>query len=162
MSFAHMSGPVRVGTVRTGAVTAMNSGLVELVQTATIPFTAILASPAAVNLFTLPAGAKITDFLIEVTVAITTATNCGITIGKVGGTANFFMTTLNTTASVVRVPPTTVAAAMVANQCNNIGTSDVTLTATPTAAGADAAAGSIVVSVRYVQRDLNGSASPII
>lgn len=136
----------------------MNAGLVELVQTATLPFGVILASPAAVNLFTLPAGAKITDFLIEVTTALVTATNCGIVIGK-AGTANFFMTTLNTGTSVVRVPPTTVAAAMVANQCNNIGTSDVTLTATPTAATGDATAGSIVVTVRYIQRNADGTAT---
>ena len=159
MSFTTFSGPVRSGTQRTGAVTSMNCGVMELCQSATIPVTAILASPAAVNLFTLPAGAKITDFLIEVTTALTTATNCGIVIGK-AGTANFFMTTLNTGTSVVRVPPTTVAAAMVADKCNNIGTSDVTLAATPTAATGDAATGEIVVTVRYIQRTASGSVTP--
>jgi len=160
MSTSTFSGPIRAGTQRTGAVTAMNCGLVELCQTATLPATTILASPAAVNLFTLPAGAKITDFLIEVTTALTTATNCGIVIGK-SGTANFFMTTLNTGTSVVRVPPTTVAAAMVADKCNNIGTADITLTATPTAATGDAAAGVIVVTVRYVQRFADGTTAAV-
>ena len=108
MSFSHQSGPLRIGPVRTGAVTAMNSGLVELVQVATIPAAAILTSPAAVNLFTLPAGSKVTGFQVEVTVAFTTATNCGLTLGQVGGAANTFVTTFNTGATVGRVAQATV------------------------------------------------------
>ena len=160
MGTSTFSGPIRAGTVRTGGATSMNCGVVELCQTATLAFGTILASPAAVNLFTLPAGAKINDFLIEVTTALVTATNCGIVIGK-SGTANFFMTTLNTGTSAVRVPPTTVAAALVVAECNNIGTADITLTATPTAATADATAGSIIVTVRYLQRSAAGSAAAV-
>jgi hypothetical protein len=161
MGFATFSGPMRAGTVRYGAVTEENTGLVELIQTATIPFGSITTAPSAVNLFTLPAGAKIMSFMVEVVTALSggSVSNCGVTIGK-ASTANFFVTTFNTTTSSVRVPQATIDAATVVAQTNNIGTSDVTVTGTFTAATGNPTAGSIVVSVRYVQRAADGSDAP--
>lgn len=159
MSFTTFSGPIRSGTVRTGAATAMNCGVVELVQTYTIPTAAILTSPAALPMFTLPAGSKITGIRLEVTEALTTATNCGIVIGT-SGTANFYMTTLNTGTSIAEVSPATIAAATVADKTDNIGTSDVTIYTTPTAATGNAATGKIVVTIKYIQRTAAGSVTP--
>ena len=53
MSNVTFSGPIRVGTVRDGAVTAKNTGTPLLVQTAVVPFSAMTTSPTAQNLFTL-------------------------------------------------------------------------------------------------------------
>jgi len=157
MSFSTFSGPVRAGTVREGA--GRNTGLIVLAQSYTIPFGAMLTSPAALAMYTIPAGAKIVDFGIEVTTAITTATNVGITIGD-SGTANKFVTTFNTGTSVARVSPATIAAAFQADDCKNVGTTDVTLYVTPTAATNNAAAGEIVVTCYYIQRDSSGNANP--
>jgi len=161
MGFSTLSGPLRTGTVRYGAVTEKNVGLVELIQTKTVGFADITTAPSAVNLFTLPAGSKILGFQVEVVTALSggSVSNCGVVIGK-SGTANFFVTTFNTTTSSVRVPQATVDAATVVAQTNNIGTSDVTVTGTFTAATGNPTAGSIVVTVRYIQRAADGSDSP--
>jgi hypothetical protein len=161
MSFAHVSGPLRVGTQRTGAQSGgvMNCGLVELAQVYTAAFGVIKASPTAQLMFTLPAGAKITDVHVDVVTALATATNCGFTMGNVG-TPNFFITTFNTGATVVRTAPTTVQAAFVADKLNNVGTADVPIYGTFTAATGDATAGSIVITVKYLQRDSAGLANP--
>jgi hypothetical protein len=159
MSFTTFSGPVRSGTQRFGGITVCNAGLVMLTQTAVIPATAILTAPAAVALFTLPAGSKILRFRVEVIVALTTATNCALTIGT-AGTANLYATTFNTGATSNVTTQATVDAAMVVAQTDNIGTTDVTLYATPTAATGNAAAGSISITVQYIQRTSAGVAYP--
>jgi hypothetical protein len=161
MSFSSFSGPLRVGTVRQGATE--NTGLVTLVQTATVPFGAMTTSPTAQSLFRLPAGSKILRINYEVVTAISggSVSNVGVTIGLSGGTANFYQTTLNTGLTVVKVPQATVDAALVANQTNNVGTADVGLTGTFTAAGGNPTAGSIVVSVEYMQRADDGSTDPV-
>jgi hypothetical protein len=136
----------------------MNCGVAELVQTATIPFSAITTTPTAQNLFTLPAGAKIMAFQIEVVAAITggSVSNVGTVLGKTG-TANAFLTTLNTGTSVTRVAQATVDAATVASATDNIGAADVTITGTFTAATGNPTAGSIVVSAYYIQRNADGT-----
>jgi hypothetical protein len=159
MGFATFSGPIRVGTVREGPITSANLGLLILAQTYTAPFGVILTSPAAQNMFTLPAGSKILRFRVEVVTALATATNCGLVIGK-SGTANFFVTTFNTGATVGAVAQATVDTATVVNQTNNIGTTDTTVTGTFTAATGNATAGSIVVTVEYIQRLSDGTTAP--
>jgi hypothetical protein len=161
MSFATFSGPLRSGTVRQGATE--NTGLATLVQTATIPFSAMTTAPTAQSLFRLPAGSKILRINYEVVTAISggSVSNVGVTIGLSGGTANFYQTTLNTGLTVVKVPQATVDAALVANQINNVGLVDVLLTGTFTAATGNPTAGSTVVTVEYVQRADDGSADPI-
>lgn len=157
MSFTTFSGPVRSGTVREGA--SLNTGLMVLAQSATIPTAQILTSPTAQNLFILPAGSKVLYFEVEVTATLTTATNCGVTIGK-AGTANFYATTFNTGTAIGQVSPATVGAATVSSQTDNIGTSDMQITGTFTAATGNAATGSIVVTCVYVQRTSAGVANP--
>lgn len=160
MSFSTFSGPVRSGTERYGA--AENTGLVQLARSATIPFGAMTTSPTAQALFNLPAGSKIMRFMVEVTTAISggSVTNVGLTIGKSGGTANFYVTTFNTGVSSAMVAQATVDAAMVVAQTNNVGTTDVGITGTFTAAGGDPTAGEIVVTVVYVQRLSDGAQVP--
>jgi hypothetical protein len=163
MGFATHLGPWLLGTVKnttgTTAGTIRNMGATIVAQSYTVPTSAILATPAAQQLFVLPAGAKILRFDIEVLVALTGASNCGVTIGN-AGTANFYMTTLNTGTSAVQVSPATIAAATVVPKTNNVGTTDAIIYGTFTAATADATAGSVVVTVEYMVRDSDGSANP--
>ena len=159
MAFTQFDGPIGAGNQRFGGNTKRNVGLVQLTQTAVIPYTAITTTPAAVALFTLPAGSKILKFRVEVITALATATNCGLTIGT-SGTANLYATTFNTGATSNVTAQATVDAAMVVAQTDNIGTTDVTLYATPTAAIGNATAGSISITVEYIQRTSAGVAYP--
>jgi len=163
MSFTSFSGPIRSGTVRQGTVASgENTGVVMLAQTATVSFAAMTTSPTAQALFVLPAGAKIVRFDIEVVTAISggSVSNVGVTIGNVG-TANKYVTTINTGTSSAKLAQATIDAAMVVAQTNNIGTSDVTIYGTFTAATGNPTAGSTVVTVEYLQRAQDGSTEPV-
>lgn len=160
MGIATHLGPWLLGTVKntTGTAngTVANVGATTVCQTYTAPASVILTSPAAQLMFAIPAGAKIVRFNVEVTVALTTATNCGLVIGD-SGTANKYVTTFNTGATVAKVAQATIDAAMQVAQTNNIGTSDVNIYGTFTAATGNAAAGNIVVTVEYIVRNSDGS-----
>lgn len=159
MSFSTFSGPLRAGTVKEGS--GENTGLVKLARTATVGFAAMTTSPTAQALFTLPAGTKIIRFVVEVVTAISggSVTNVGLTIGN-SATANKFVTTFNTGTSVARVAQATVDAATQVAETNNIGATDVGIFGTFTAAGGNPTAGSIVVTVEYIQRADNGAQVP--
>jgi hypothetical protein len=159
MSFATLSGPVRSGTVREGS--GRNTGLMVLAQSATVAFSVMTTAPTAQLLFTLPAGAKIVRFQFEVVTAISggSVSNVGVTIGD-SGTANKYVTTFNTGTSSVMVAQATVDAATVVAQTNNIGTVDVPIYGTFTAATGNPTAGSTVVTVHYIQRAADGTANP--
>ena len=163
MAFTSFSGPLRSGTVRQGTVAqGMNAGTPLLAQTATIGFAVMLtSSPVAQALCVLPAGAKIVRFDIEVVTAISgnSVSNVGVVLGDVT-TANKYMTTINTTTSSVKVVQATIDAATVFAQTNNLGTSDVTIYGTFTAATGDPTAGSMVVTVEYMQRASDGTSQP--
>lgn len=160
MTFSTFSGPLRAGTVKEGV--GENTGLVQLARSATIGFAAMTTSPTAQALFTLPAGSKILRFNVEVVTAISggSVTNVGLVMGDVG-TANKYVTTFNTGVSAVKVAQATIDAAMVVAQTNNIGTADVTVFGTFTAAGGNPTAGSTVVTVEYVQRLDSGAQIPL-
>jgi hypothetical protein len=133
-------------------------GATIVAQTYTATTSAILASPTAQLMFVLPAGAKIVRFGLEVNVALTGATNCGVTIGS-SGTANLYMASVNTGTSAVQTSPATIAAAT-SGVYDSIGTTDALVYGTFTAATADATAGEITVTVEYIVRDSNGNANP--
>ena len=162
MGTATHLGPWLLGTVKdttgTAAGSIRNVGATTVSQTATVAFGAITTSPTAQNLFTLPAGAKIIRFGVEVVTALSggSVSNCGVTIGN-SGTANKYVTTFNTTTSSVKVPQATIDAAMVVAETNNIGTSDVSIYGTFTAATGNPTAGSIVVTVEYIVRNADGT-----
>jgi hypothetical protein len=151
-----------LGTVKdttgTAAGSIRNVGATTVSQSATVGFAAITTSPTAQNLFTLPAGSKIIRFNVEVVTALSggSVSNCGVTIGN-SGTANKYVTTFNTTTSSVKVPQATIDAAMVVAETNNIGTSDVSIYGTFTAATGNPTAGSIVVTVEYIVRNADGT-----
>lgn len=159
MSFSTFSGPLRSGTVKEGA--GENTGIVQLARSTTIGFAAMTTSPTAQALFTLPAGAKVIRFNVEVVTAISggSVTNVGLVVGD-SGTANKYVTTFNTGLTSVKVAQATIDAATVVAQTNNIGTADVTVFGTFTAAGGNPTAGSIVVTVEYLQRLDNGAQVP--
>jgi hypothetical protein len=158
MGTATFSGPIRVGTQRDGAVTARNIGLVVLAQTAVVPFGAMTTSPTAQNLFTLPAGAKITNFMFETVTAISggSVSAVAVTLGRTG-TANAFVTSLAVPLTAIRQTQALVDAQFAAPACNNIGTTDVTVTGTFTTTGGNPTAGSVVVTVFYIQRLSDGT-----
>jgi hypothetical protein len=158
MSFTTFSGPVRAGTVRENV--GRNCGLPVLTQSYTALPAVIKASPTAQLLCTLPAGSKILRMQVEVTVAMTGATNCGLVVGT-SGTSNAYFTTFNTGATVGMVTQATVDSAMQVASTNNIGTSDVGVYGTFTAATADATAGNVVVTIEYIQRAPDGSQNPV-
>lgn len=162
MGIATHLGPWLLGTVKdtTGTTEGLirNVGPTIVAQTATVGFAAIKTSPTAQNLFTLPAGAKILRFGVEVVEALSggSVSNCGVTIGDTN-TANTFVTTFNTTTSIVKVPQATIDAAMNPAQTNDIGTGDTTITGTFTAATGNPTAGSIVVTCEYIVRNADGT-----
>ena len=159
MALTTFEGPIRAGTVRVGSVSVANTGMVVLSQAYTAATAVIKASPTAQPMFTLPAGSQILGIRIGVKTALVTASNCGVVVGT-SSTSNYFMTTLNTGTSVAQVSPATIAAALQVDKCNNVGTSDVTVYGTFTAATGDASAGAVVVYVDYVQRNSDGSTAP--
>jgi hypothetical protein len=135
-------------------------GATIVAQTYTAPTSVILASPTAQQMFVLPAGAKIVRFGLEVNVALTGATNCGVTIGN-GTTANLYMASVNTGTSVVQTSPATIAAAT-SGLYDAIGTTDAIIYGTFTAATADATAGTVTVTVEYIVRGSDGAANPTV
>ena len=165
MSFATFSGPIRSGTVRYGTSATENTGLVTLSRTAYVNLSGVAVlsanTPVAQTLFTLPAGSKILNFIPEVLVVPTGATQVAVTIGKSGSAAEF-AASFNTGIVVARVTQATVDTAISGKvvALNNIGTSDVPVTATFTATTADATAGQIAITVVYQQRADNGAQVP--
>lgn len=159
MSRSTFSGPLRAGTKRDETVAAgFNLGTPVLTQVATVGFAAMTTAPTAQLLFNLPAGAKIIRFGVEVVTALSggSVSNCGVTIGK-SGTANFYVTTFNTTTSSVKVPQATIDAATVVAQTDNIGSADMPIYGTFTAATGNPTAGSMRVIVEYMQRNADGT-----
>jgi hypothetical protein len=161
MAFTTFSGPVRAGTQRYGDVTTINTGLPVLTQSATVQFGSMTTAPSAVNLFTLPAGAKIMGFMVEKTTAIAGGSVSAVntTFGK-SGTANAFLTSIDIGLTTAQTAAATLDAALVSSATNNIGTSDVTVTGTFTAVTGNPTSGVVVVTVEYIQRADDGSQAP--
>ena len=165
MSQTTFSGPIRSGTVRDGlpaannvavAVGGINVGRPVLTQTYTIPTAGMLSAGSALVVFNLPAGAKILGISTEVTVALATATNLALQFGITGTVAKYFAS-FNTGATAGKTAQSVPDAAMVSLQCDNIGTADVPILMTATAATGNASAGSVVVTISYIQRNADGS-----
>jgi hypothetical protein len=156
-------GPWMLGTVKnttgTTAGTLRNIGATSVTQTYLAATGVIKAAPVAQQMFTLPAGSKIIRLNTEVLVALVTATNCGLTVGT-ASSASFFWTTFNTGATSVKTVQATIDAAMVVAKTDNIGTADVPIYGTFTAATGDATAGSIQVTIEYVVRNIDGTTLP--
>ena len=153
MGFASHLGVWRTGTVKdtTGTTpgTVSNMGLMVLSQSTEIP-----AAAGATVVAVLPAGSQILDIQVNTTTVFNAATT--LTVGD-GTTANKYVTT--TTITSVGLISTALAASptIVTTEINNIGTSDVLVTATTSGS---AATGAATITVVYVQKNSNGSATP--
>lgn len=164
MAFSTFSGPIRSGTVREGAT--QNIGLAVLTRTAYVNLAgaALTATPPAQNLFILPAGAKILNFLAEVTVVPSGngVTQIGVQIGR-PGTVAAFAASFNTGIVVARVTQATIdtATASTVLAMDNVGLLDTQVQATFTATTGNPTAGQIAITVVYVQRLDNGAQIPV-
>jgi hypothetical protein len=163
MSFSTFSGPLRSGTQRYGA--AENTGLVTLSRTAYVNMSgvALTSGATAQTLFTLPAGAKILNFIPEVlvTIAGNSVSQVGVTIGKSGSAAEY-AASFNTGTAVARVAQATVDTAISSKvaSLDNIGSVDVPVQATFTATTGNPTSGQIAITVVYQQRADNGAQNP--
>lgn len=163
MSFSTFSGPLRAGTIKDGTVASgRNTGNPVLAQTATVNMSgvALTAAPPAQLLFNLPAGAKIIRFAVEKTVAISGGgvTEVNVTFGTTA-TANLYLT--STALGLTTGTTSGLTAAQQVTATNNIGTVDVPVRGTFTAATGNPTAGTVVVTVEYIQRADDGSAAPV-
>jgi len=159
MMSALFVGAGRSGTTQYGA--CLDTDLPLPTQSTTVPFSAMITSPTAQNLFTTPAGAKILRFTVEKTTAIYggSVTAVNTTFGK-ARTANAFQTTIDIGLTTAQTARATLDAALVSSATNNIGTTDVVVTGTFTAAGGNPTAGAVVVTVEYIQRADDGAQAP--
>ena len=160
MSFTTFSGPVLSGTVRQNAT--RNTGLPVLTRSSTHAATVALTSnPVAQLLGYLPAGSKILRVRVEKTVAISgnSVSEVALTIGTAGSAA-LYMGSANLGLTAIPTVQATLDAAMKPVDTNNIGTSDVAVYGTFTAATGNPDAGSIVVTLEYIQRAADGSQYP--
>lgn len=150
MGFATHLGPWGTGTVKdtTGTVagTIRNVGLTVLSQSSAVP-----AAAGTTTVAVLPAGSQILNVYINTTTVFNAATT--LTIGD-GTTANKYLTS-TTITSVGLISAD--AGNLVSTEINNIGTSDVTIVATT---AGSAATGAATITVVYVQKNSNGSATP--
>lgn len=150
MGFATHLGPWGTGTVKdttgTTAGTIRNVGLSVLSQA-----TPLVAGAAATTVAVLPAGSQILNIYINTTTIFNAATT--LTIGD-GTTANKYLTS-TTITSVGLISAD--AGNLVNTEINNIGTSDVLVTAT---LGGSAVTGNATITVVYVQKASNGTANP--
>lgn len=129
---------LRVGSQQAGGSRAANIGKVVASQTATVAFT----DTAAKDLFTLPAGAQILDVLVDVTTAFDAGDDNDLDIGKDGAAAHFVNDADVSAAG--RVTGTRAFA-----NWADIGSADVTVTATYVPDGAAATAGAARITVVY-------------
>ena len=150
MGFATHLGPWGTGTVKdttgTTAGTVRNVGLMVLSQATAVP-----AAAGATVVAVLPAGSQIINIYVNTTTLFNAATT--LTIGD-GTTANAYLTsTTITSAGLI----STAGGNLVGTAINNIGSSDVLVTATT---AGSATTGAATITVIYVQKNSDGSAAP--
>jgi hypothetical protein len=117
-----------------------NIGGVLSAVTNTIAYT----NSSAVTIGTVPAGAQIVDINIDVTTAFDAATTNTITVGKSGSAAAFVAATDVDAAGRASVATTGVYSAWA-----DVGSADVSVTATYAQTGTAAAAGAARVTIVY-------------
>jgi len=136
-----MVSPVYMGTVRQGPTTK-NIGGVVLTQTNTLAYT----DTSAKSMFILPGGATILEIYTDVTTAFNDTGTDQIAIGK-SGTANQFVTAQDISSTGRKAGSAAVGAGGFAGW--DIGTTDVTVTATYTGQNGNSSAGAARVTVVY-------------
>ena len=150
MSFTTFSGPVRAGTVKEGA--GRNTGLVQLVQSLdTGDLTGKVIGNYDTAAFVLPAGAQITDIVVDQVVAAATGTTT-VSVGTASGGAQL-MAAVDTSAGG-RFRGTATAATQLAWQTST--SADTTVYVRYAVGTGTLTAGRFVITVEYVQRQVSG------
>lgn len=156
MSFTTFSGPIRAGTVRTGPVTSMNCGLVELVQIYDSGnLTGTVVGNVDTNVMTLPAGALITDIVIQQVVASVTGTTT-VSVGTASGGAQLMAAVATTAGGTFR--GTATAATQLAWDLST--TADTAVWVRNATGTGTLTAGRFILIVKYMQRSPTGTTAP--
>lgn len=146
MGFATHLGPWLLGTNKEGS--GVNTG-----GTVSLQYNTLTAPALTVNGLTLPAGALIEDITIDVT-TLFDGTTPTLSVGTVA-TPTLYASGVVLTAAA-RLRPAFTAAQLAAMR--NIGTTDVAVLVTNTAA--NSTVGSAFIKITYVVRDSAGNLRP--
>ena len=154
--FSTLSGPIRSGTVREGALE--NTGLVALVQSynsGDLTGRTTASSPYDVLAFIVPQGSQIVDITVDQIVVATGGTTT-VSVGSASG-GNQLMAAVVTTAGG-RFRGTASAATQLEWQTST--TADTTVYVRLAVGTGTLTAGQFIVTVTYVQRAPNGAQVP--
>ena len=148
MANTTFSGPIRAGNIRNTTGTTVgtdvaNVGYVVMCQDTTDTLAAGALTAKQTNIV-IPANSKIVNIIVDMAVAANTTSN--ISVGQVGGGNNTFINALASGTTVGIKPLGTSGGGTLA--WDNIGTSDLRLTVTTSAA---TNAGSVRITVMYAQ-----------
>ena len=149
MGTTTFSGPVKAGTINNTTGTTVgtnvaNTGFVLMAQSANVVFE---ANGTTTDIATLPANSQIFQITVDVTTAFDAASTNTLDLGD-GSTADEYADAL-ALGSLARVLATSDVSQI--GNLIDIGTSDVTVTATYNQTGTVATAGACTVTVLYLQ-----------
>ena len=149
MATTTFSGPVKAGTINNTTGTTVgtnvaNTGFVLMAQSANVVFE---ANGTTTDIATLPANSQIFQITVDVTTAFDAASTNTLDLGD-GSTADQYADAL-ALGSLARVLATSDVSQI--GNLIDIGTSDVTVTATYNQTGTVATAGACTVTVLYLQ-----------
>jgi len=149
MATTTFSGPVKAGTINNTTGTTVgtnvaNTGFVLMAQSANVVFE---ANGTTTDIATLPANSQIFQITVDVTTAFDAASTNTLDLGD-GSTADEYADAL-ALGSLARVLATSDVSQI--GNLIDIGTSDITVTATYNQTGGAATAGACTVTVLYLQ-----------
>jgi len=149
MATTTFSGPVKAGTINNTTGTTVgtnvaNTGFVLMAQSANVVFE---ANATTTDIATLPANSQIFQITVDVTTAFDAGSTNTLDLGD-GSTADEYADAL-ALGSLARVLATSDVSQI--GNLIDIGTSDVTVTATYNQTGGAATAGACTVTVLYLQ-----------
>ena len=149
MATTTFSGPVKAGTISnttgsTVGTNVANTGFVLMAQSANVVFE---ANGTTTDIATLPANSQIFQITVDVTTAFDAASTNTLDLGD-GSTADQYADAL-ALGSLARVLATSDVSQI--GNLIDIGTSDITVTATYNQTGTAATTGAATVTVLYLQ-----------
>ena len=149
MATTTFSGPVKAGTINNTTGTTVgtnvaNTGFVLMAQSANVVFE---ANGTTTDIATLPANSQIFQITVDVTTAFDAASTNTLDLGD-GSTADQYADAL-ALGSLARVLATSDVSQI--GNLIDIGTSDITVTATYNQTGTAATTGAATVTVLYLQ-----------
>ena len=154
MATTTFSGPVKAGTISnttgsTVGTNVANTGFVLMAQSANVVFE---ANATTTDIATLPANSQIFQITVDVTTVFNAASTNTLDLGD-GSTADQYADAL-ALGSLARVLATSDVSQI--GNLIDIGTSDITVTATYNQSGTAATTGAATVTVLYLQnRNIN-------